>query len=547
MSRKAQIAPEGCFFLSHDNVIKENICSGMHGGILILNSDRAHLRDNIISNRLIGIELNEAENIILSGTQMSNTGIRIIGDSLSHWNNHIIKSTGFGYLLGNVINGKPVYYYKNSSGRSVPSDAGQVIFANCDSMTVENLTLNNCSIGVLMGFTTNSSIANNTLYGNYHGIEAYESHWNTFDNNDCSFNLGGFRLYYSDQNTLINNLCRNNTLTAIDLSESSGAVLKYNVVVDNVRDGISISSSSESFVIENNTVSNNLRGISVSFGYYSRITNNKCNGNDEEGIRLVGVQSCEISNNTCDDNNVGILFSGDNNSLVRNQMRNNEDGFIIKYAEDNDINNNSIRDSERGICVEFSSVRNTFRYNEITGSWKYGFDALGNQGHLVDARYNWWGDKSGPFHIVENPGGKGDEVTDYVDFDPWIDEGGEGGNESGRPDFAITSLSVSNDNPIEGDHINITIIFSNIGTKPANGVILKLSIIDDQGNIRIRRTSYNNEMPIGGHTTWDTIFDTSEHFGWFTIQAEIDPENSIKEWNESNNGNTIPIHIFYST
>jgi hypothetical protein len=37
----------------------------------------------------------------------------------------------------------------------------------------------------------------------------------------------------------------------------------------------------------------------------------------------------------------------------------------------------------------------------------------------VDARFNWWGDASGPYHPLLNPGGRGDEVGDHVDFTPW--------------------------------------------------------------------------------------------------------------------------------
>jgi hypothetical protein len=40
----------------------------------------------------------------------------------------------------------------------------------------------------------------------------------------------------------------------------------------------------------------------------------------------------------------------------------------------------------------------------------------------VDARYNWWGDSTGPFHPVLNPGGLGDAVSDYVLFEPWLRE-----------------------------------------------------------------------------------------------------------------------------
>ncbi|MBE0431891.1 right-handed parallel beta-helix repeat-containing protein [candidate division WOR-3 bacterium] len=39
---------------------------------------------------------------------------------------------------------------------------------------------------------------------------------------------------------------------------------------------------------------------------------------------------------------------------------------------------------------------------------------------LVVAENNWWGDATGPFHPASNPGGMGDTVSDYVDYDPWL-------------------------------------------------------------------------------------------------------------------------------
>ena len=46
---------------------------------------------------------------------------------------------------------------------------------------------------------------------------------------------------------------------------------------------------------------------------------------------------------------------------------------------------------------------------------------------VVDAEYNWWGDATGPYDGSNdtgtggwfNPGGLGDDVSDYVDYDPW--------------------------------------------------------------------------------------------------------------------------------
>lgn len=46
--------------------------------------------------------------------------------------------------------------------------------------------------------------------------------------------------------------------------------------------------------------------------------------------------------------------------------------------------------------------------------------AASASGSIVDARVNWWGDPSGPYHATLNPFGRGGEVSDDVLFVPWI-------------------------------------------------------------------------------------------------------------------------------
>jgi len=45
---------------------------------------------------------------------------------------------------------------------------------------------------------------------------------------------------------------------------------------------------------------------------------------------------------------------------------------------------------------------------------------LNNNNETFDARYNWWGTATGPYHPTLNPTGTGSEVGDYVDFIPWM-------------------------------------------------------------------------------------------------------------------------------
>ena len=65
--------------------------------------------------------------------------------------------------------------------------------------------------------------------------------------------------------------------------------------------------------------------------------------------------------------------------------------------------------------------------------------------YTINAKDNFWGHESGPYHPSKNPTGKGDNVSDFVDFLPWLDENGEPIEENkntqkGKNHFALYGL-----------------------------------------------------------------------------------------------------------
>jgi len=91
----------------------------------------------------------------------------------------------------NTVNGKPVYYYKNDTGFTVPYGAGQVILANCHRITVENQNISNGSAGIFVGYSSYISLTNNTCSKNVNGIYLYSSNECTITNNTCFINFQG--------------------------------------------------------------------------------------------------------------------------------------------------------------------------------------------------------------------------------------------------------------------------------------------------------------------------------------------------------------------
>jgi len=91
------------------------------------------------------------------------------------------------------------------------------------------------------------------------------------------------------------------------------------------------------------------------------------------------------------------------------------DEFVLSTVE---ITGSTISNNDIGIWALTNSTQEA-HFNNIVGNNASGVvnDGIGG---TVNAAHNWWGDASGPHH-EENPGGLGDEVSDNVDFDPWLE------------------------------------------------------------------------------------------------------------------------------
>lgn len=91
-------------------------------------------------------------------------------------------------------------------------------------------------------------------------------------------------------------------------------------------------------------------------------------------------------------------------------------GIWLVYESSPEITNCKIIDNyQDGIYTQQS--RPALKNNEISGNNRYGVNNAYPY-YEVDARQNYWGDASGPYHPVKNPSGKGNEVSDNVLFMP---------------------------------------------------------------------------------------------------------------------------------
>ena len=195
---------------AHNCNVSGNNVSGNGFGITLLpahNSTIAH--NNLFSNSdNIAMYVSRSINTTIVHNTMSRNGIYVDGDLLEHWNSHTIDTT-------NTVDGDPIYYLKDAVGGTVPSDAAQVILANCSDWLVEDLHVDNSSVAIQLGFSSNNTIANNTAVRNRMGMLISDSRDNTVTGNNISDNYFGIIITGWEKNTVFHNLFMNNTMQAV--------------------------------------------------------------------------------------------------------------------------------------------------------------------------------------------------------------------------------------------------------------------------------------------------------------------------------------------
>jgi len=189
--------------LSHSNALSNNTCnSNTYSGIYLLYSRSNALSNNTCKNNDYGIYLTGMDsNTVFNNTCTSNNwGIYLDGSNSNTVANNTFNDCGMfvmgsltscrqSLVTGNVVNTLPLVFLQDQVGGFVSSSAGQVILVNCSQITVQDQTLNDCSLGILLCYTDLATIVNNTCTNNEYGIyvgpgsNSSDILWNVFMNN----------------------------------------------------------------------------------------------------------------------------------------------------------------------------------------------------------------------------------------------------------------------------------------------------------------------------------------------------------------------------
>lgn len=389
----------GDFYISESDVnyITNNHFRDCGYEIEIWDSNENYLVNNTIINttNYYDIQIQRSTNHILESNKMEG-GIMIFGSILEQWNTHSIP-------LSNTVKNKSVFYLKNTSDVEAQNIYGQLILANCINITVVNHTYNQIAAGILMGFTSNSNINNNSFTECGYGISArcYSDN-NIFTGNYFYDNGRGISIeYWSNNSVIVNNTC-----------------------IDNWA-GIYLYDEACFHHVENNELFENYYGIRVEFEcVQNEIISNLLDGNNY-GMWLRDCDYGEISHNIISNsyNGVYCLTGNDQNTISNNLVKYSSSyGIYLQSAtNDNTLNNNTLLQNKDGIRIATSS-NNKIYENNFLFNQNQAYDQDDSYPNLWDNGYpsggNYWSDYTGvdlystPAQNVPPPDGIGD--TPYL-------------------------------------------------------------------------------------------------------------------------------------
>ena len=174
----------------------------------------------------------------------------------------------------------------------------------------------------------------------------------------------------------------------------------------NSENGIMITNGSVT-VKDNKIANNTMSGMYIAGGNQVTVQHNIIMSN-EDGITLTGNLASEINinqNNISLNRHSGILLESDtydNTDIRNNNLSTNSYGFYVSTNASTVITRNYILNNTFGIFYE-KGTDHKAHFNDIYDN-DAGMDVSPNA--AVNAEYNYWGDRSGPYHESLNPAEK---------------------------------------------------------------------------------------------------------------------------------------------
>ena len=280
--------------------------------------------------------------------------------NLAQWNTY--------YIENNTINGKSIFYCKNSDNVNIPPNVGQIILANCNNININNFILLDSLYSIQLGYSSYIVLSNNTV----NDVRLVESSNNNIKNNNIK-NSTRIQLD-SNENIITNNTIENSSIIIFDNAIN-------NIVCNNLFDNANIVTlSSDNNYIINNTFLDVDHMFIVS-----------------SPIHIYRSDNIEISKNVIEKCDTAIYLEDSKDNIISENyiLENKDTGIYLDHSSNNIIFKNSIIKNNYGIFSTFSP-NNIIHHNKFVDNIVQSYDENNND---WDNGYpfggNYWSDYTG--------------------------------------------------------------------------------------------------------------------------------------------------------
>jgi parallel beta-helix repeat protein len=211
------------------------------------------IRDNIILNNVIGVDVSQSDDTVIQGNILFNNsmyGVNLSWSSGVTVENNTISESAYGVelygspnnvLVNNHISGTSYGIYlshadnNNLTANTLVDNSWNIYATYSSGNLFSKNEVSGGAVGIELYGSTTSSVVNNTATDNSYGIYLAHSGSNTVSGNNASLNDWGIELYNSTGNTVIENNIMRNSWGAYIVEDSVGNSIYHNNFIDNVK------------------------------------------------------------------------------------------------------------------------------------------------------------------------------------------------------------------------------------------------------------------------------------------------------------------------
>lgn len=314
-----------------------NIITESDYGLYISHSRNCTLTNNTANSGTYGLFLSSIENSMFKNNTMSGNQYNF---ELEYDNEYIdLDNVTTGNIIdtGNLVDGKPIYYFEREANPSIGRDAGVIYCINCGNVEIKDSVLQNNSYAILL-YNTSSNVRNNSISNAIYGVGVISSH--DVRISDTRFeNSGVGVMAQGTRNITITNNNIQDSMYGIATIDSENCTLKKNSILNSTTvyslyrfaNSDPVKGEENDLVHEKSFVSSNLVKAVRSYGFgvyslYSRNLSIEDNIINQVSFRGIYLEECQ------------------NSSVIRNSIRNVMDtGIYTGYSSDVELLDNTVQ------------------------------------------------------------------------------------------------------------------------------------------------------------------------------------------------------------